>query len=221
MNAMLWTRAFLVAAVATALGTTAHVTAGGLLPGPITAVAAFSSLLVIAAAALTTPAGYVRIVVLVGGGQAAVHLLLTVTAGHVAPHAPVAARPVPPLQRARPGGVRDQLAVVPDPDRATTTATPGLQHLVDHVAGTDAPMMAAHLAAAAGVAWWLWRGEQSAWALLALLWGWVTTPTGAPMRCTARARVLSPRPEDRACRLRESIGSISRRGPPLAPMPST
>ncbi|KAB2810968.1 hypothetical protein F9L07_03245 [Pimelobacter simplex] len=221
MSALLWTRACLVASVATALGTTAHTAAGGLLPSPIIVAAVFATLLVIGAAALTAPASYVRILALVGGGQAAVHLVLTMTGGHLAPHAPTPAQPSPRVSRARSGGVRDQLAVVPDPDRATTTAAPGLQHLLDHLAGTDAPMMAAHLAAAAGVAWWLWRGEQSAWALLALLWGWVIVPTAAPVHRTARATVLIRRSADPARGRRESISSISRRGPPPAPMLST
>jgi len=221
MNAFLWARACMVSGVATALGTAAHTTAGGLLPSPIIVAAVFVTLLVIGAAALTAPASYVRILALVGGGQAAVHLVLTMTAGHVAPHAPTATRPSPGALRTRSGGVRDQLAVVPDPDRATTTAAPGLQHLLDHLGGTDAPMMAAHLAAAAGVAWWLWRGEQSAWALLALLWGWVIVHTASPVHCTARATVLVRRSADRARGRRESISSISRRGPPTAPTLST
>lgn len=176
MNAMLWTRACLVAVVATALGTAAHTTAGGLLPGPVVLASMFSALLVVSAAALTTPASYLRILALVGGGQAAVHLVLTVTAGHAAPHAPAAGQPIPRVLKTRPGGVRDQLAVVSDPNAGTAATGSGLQHFLDHLGGTDAPMMAAHLAAAGGVAWWLWRGEQSAWTLLALLWSWITPP---------------------------------------------
>lgn len=104
MNAFLWARACMVSGVATALGTAAHTTAGGLLPSPIIVAAVFVTLLVIGAAALTAPASYVRILALVGGGQAAVHLVLTMTAGHVAPHAPTATRPSPGALRTRSGG---------------------------------------------------------------------------------------------------------------------
>lgn len=222
MSAILWARASLVAGVATTLGTAAHATAGGLLPGPVILTAIGGTLAVISAAALTAPASYLRIVTLVGGGQAAVHLALTVTAGHLAPHVPTAAPPVLSVPRARTGGVREQLTVVPDPDKATTNGAPGLQHLFDHLAGTDAPMMLAHLVAAAGVAWWLWRGEQSVWALLALLRGWVIAPSIEPFSgsISAMAAALPCVGRQGGCR-REEIGSISRRGPPLLPILST
>ena len=207
-----------MAFVALTVGSMAHTAAGGLLPGPAVWVILFGALAVIATAALTSPAGYVRLFALIGGGQAAVHLVLSLAAGHVGSTPAAAPRVVVETGSVRFGGVREQLAVVPEPRSSAGPAGSDsrlVEHLVEHLAGADAWMLLTHLVASAAVAWWLWRGEQAAWSLIALLWGWVVpllsgsrrSPRGSAGRVAWRlADWVGHRPE--------TTGSISRRGPP-------
>lgn len=213
---LVWGRALFLASIAAMLGGTAHVTAGGLLPSPIALALMVAVLTVLAAPALTVQATYRRLAALVGGGQMIVHLVLTATAGHAAPHAASSPRSavVPGPDRA--GGVRDQLAVVPDADDVGPAAGQGLQHLLDHLAGTNALMAAAHLVAAAGIALWLWRGEQALWTLLALLTRWLRRPerlagSNPRLRFGAGSFASPTSPFTRW----EATASISRRGPPV------
>ena len=170
-----WARAVVVALVATTLGAVAHVSAGGLLPGAGVLVAVAAVLVVLSAAALGHPASYVAIAVLVGGGQLLVHLVLTAASGHGGPHgaSPVVTPPVP-LTTPRSGGVRDALtAATGAPSPSSSAPAPvslhWLDHLRDDITGANLLMSAVHLAAAAAVAWWLFVGERSLWALVALL----------------------------------------------------
>ncbi len=225
MDAMTWIRACVVALVALTIGSMAHTTAGGLLPGPAAWLTLFGALAVTSAAALTTPAGYPRLVALVGGGQAAVHLVLSLTAGHAGSTPAAAPRTAVEAGQARSGGVRDQLAVVPDSrssaEPAGSSARSLIDHLVDHLVGADAWMLLTHLVASAAVAWWLWRGEQAAWALIAMLWGWVVPlwQHSGPLAESA-GRLLWQLAGCAGCR-RVHTGSISRRGPPPPwPLPS-
>lgn len=213
---LVWGRALLLASIAAMLGGTAHVTAGGLLPGPIALALMVAVLTVLAAPALTVQASYRRLAALVGGGQMIVHLVLTATAGHTAPHAASSPRSgvVPGPDRA--GGVRDQLAVVSDADDVGPAAGQGLQHLLDHLAGTNALMAAAHLVAAAGIALWLWRGEQALWTLLALLTRWLRRPERlAESNPRLRFGAGSFAPPAPPFTRWEATASISRRGPPV------
>ena len=80
---VLWARALLLAVVGVFLGVAGHVTADGLLPGPLVLGVLLVVSVVACASLLARPASTLRIVVLLVGGQAAVHLVLTVSGGHV------------------------------------------------------------------------------------------------------------------------------------------
>jgi len=159
-----WLRATLLASVVLAFGTAAHQSAEGLLPGPIGMLLLAGLCLVGSAVALSGPASALRLVVLTAGGQAVVHVFLTLTAGHrgdgAASH--VVARP---LDDAAGGSLMDAYAAS-QPLVADSTGDP-LAHLIADLSG-HAPMMAAHLAAAAVVGLWLALGERALWALVAL-----------------------------------------------------
>lgn len=175
-----WLRAALVAVVAMGFGVTAHALAGGLLP-PLPVMAfTFLGLTTIAGSALGRPAGFARLFLLVAGGQAAVHFVLTATAGHggtgTVEHRHHGATTSaggdgpPPLDRAQ-GGALDQLSVSPDlplPHQHGSSLR-ALDHLAADLTGPHLLMTVAHLAAAGGVALWLLAGERALWALIALL----------------------------------------------------
>ncbi|MAS55748.1 MAG: hypothetical protein CMJ44_14195 [Pimelobacter sp.] len=202
-----WLRALLVTLVATTLGVAAHSLAGGLLPGPAVLVVLGCALLVVAAACLGTPASYGMLVALVGGGQLLVHLVLTASAGH---GDPVAGHGAP----------------------LTATGASAAPHWVEHLradlTGPHLAMAIAHLAAAAGVAAWLLRGERALWTLVALLGACAASVVAALGGRVAAPRTRRPsRPEARLAavarhdvrRLRDLVahGSSGRRGPPVLP----
>ncbi len=141
--AVIWARAALLAAVTLFLGVAAHVTADGLLPSAAWLVVLAVLAVVPCAAILARPASALRIVLTLAGGQAAVHLALTVTAGHLArsgsghvhaagteAHLETTGSALQTLQSA-------QTAVAP----GGLTGESVVGHLVDH-----APMMVVHAA---------------------------------------------------------------------------
>ncbi len=171
-----WARAGLTAVVACSLGLFAHVLAGGQLPAVGWTAAGVATVWVACAALLGRPASRLRLIALVGGGQAAFHLLLTALAGHGGPgqatshHAttPPYAAPVADAQDRR-GSFYD-LTMAATVDSTQGWSTPHwLTHVVEDLTGPHAFMALAHLAAAAGVACWLAVGEQAVWVLVCLL----------------------------------------------------
>jgi hypothetical protein len=169
-----WSRALVLASVAFGLGVAAHLSAGGLVPGPLGLAVLFVLTTTGCAAFLGRAASTLRVTGLVMAGQAAIHAALTAVSGHAGDpvrHAGSHVRPMLPptdrrgsfhdvyerASRARAGGATDQV-VVPD----------WVQHLVDDVTGPHAAMAAAHLVAAALVGLWLASGERALWALIRL-----------------------------------------------------
>jgi hypothetical protein len=163
-------RALLVGSVAFFLGVAGHVTADGLLPGPVglTALFAFSTLL--ALPVLGRRVSSVRTVSLLVGGQTVIHLCLTLSAGHVgqsqqhhATVAPTGTTRLPVVEGRRVGSLQDAFGGTHD--GPVSPVLPG--HLLTDLQA-HAPMMAVHLLAAALVGLWLAHGERLALAVVTL-----------------------------------------------------
>lgn len=215
-----WLRALLVGTIAFLLGVIGHVQADGLLPGPIglTVLLAFSTLL--ALPVLGRRVSTVRTVALLVGGQTLIHLCLTVTAGHVgdAKVATTAATPtglgsLPTLDGRRVGSLQD--AYLGTPNDSVTPVVPG--HLIGDLQ-SHAPMMVAHLVAAALVGLWLAHGERllvsvvtlTGHRLMALVRA--TVPVAVPVVSLASYDALHAPTGPRSVWLTRPD---SRRGPPL------
>jgi hypothetical protein len=156
-------------------GVVAHVSADGLLPGPVALAWIFLVCVVGAAVFLGRPASGLRVVVLLVGGQTFVHAALTALRGH---------RGEPPLSRTpqhavvpaaassggrRVGSLLDQYHAYAPASPGSGPGIPGpVQHLVSDMTGQHALMAIAHLAAAVAVGLWLARGERALWTVLAL-----------------------------------------------------
>jgi hypothetical protein len=211
-----WARAALLTAVTLFLGVAAHVTADGLLPSVAWLVVLGLLGVVPCAALLARPASTLRIVVMLAGGQALVHLALTVTAGHAAgtghehapgtpAHAATTASALETLQQGQAG---------------TTSGGAGLGGLFGHLAG-HAPMMVVHVLAAALVGVWLAVGERALWTMVALAGALLLRPLlllGALTRVGRPAwgepAPATPEPR-RPPATRLLARSVVRRGPPL------
>ena len=216
-----WVRALFAGSFAFFLGTAGHVMADGLLPGTAFLVVLFAFLVLIGLPVLARPASRVRMLGLLVGGQTFIHLCLTLTAGHRGdPRTPTATLPadtgtaqLPVVDGHRVGSFQD--AFVGTASQPATTPTLPIHHLIADLSA-HAPMMVAHLVAAALVALWLAYGERCFFAVLAL---------------TARLLLALVRPAlavDVPVVLRTSLvvvaapltqllvgHSVSRRGPPL------
>lgn len=173
--ALRWSRALVLASVAFGLGVAAHLSAGGLVPGPVGLATLFVLTTAGCAAFLGRAASTLRVTALVMAGQAVIHAALTAVSGHAGdPARRAGAHPGPPTlpttdrrgsfhdayergSLVRGGGATDRIAV---PDWA--------QHLADDLTGPHAAMAVAHLAAAALVGLWLASGERALWALVQL-----------------------------------------------------
>jgi hypothetical protein len=170
-----WSRALVLAGVAYGLGVAAHLSAGGLVPGPLGLTVLFAITLVVAAGLLGRAASTLRVTALVVGGQAFIHTVLTAASGHAgdAVHHQAAgvAPPVDTATVARRGSLYDVYARA---THARTGAADGpavpdwAQHLTDDLTGPHALMAIAHLVAAAAVGLWLASGERALWALVRL-----------------------------------------------------
>lgn len=79
---LLWSRALILGLLASALGTVGHVSADGALPGAATLTTLVVVMVALSAPLLLRPASGLRLMVLLAGGQALVHLALTSAAGH-------------------------------------------------------------------------------------------------------------------------------------------
>jgi hypothetical protein len=178
---LLWSRATLLAVVVVVVSSLGHVLADGLLPGPVAMAGLLLVTTVVSARFLTRQASTPRLVVLLLGGQAAVHGVLSLLAGHGSGHgsghgigqgaAASGARFVfDGRQVERTGSYFDQVEAM-QASPAVAVAGPaqaGGGHLVDHLAAQGAPMLLAHLAAVALLGVWLAVGERALWTVLTL-----------------------------------------------------
>ncbi|WP_459975792.1 hypothetical protein [Nocardioides pyridinolyticus] len=222
-------RGLVTATVAGGLGLVAHVAAGGLLPPVIWLILLYAAIATVAIASMGGPAGLFRMIVLVGGGQFATHLMLTLLAGHAGDHLPARAPSthtdgfVAEVGSGRRGSLYDLTMGRPEPLSGGEFVMPHwLTHILDDLTGPHAAMAFAHLAAAAVVAWWLAQGEAALWTVLALLAASVVrvltrftsmhgvTTRGAQPSIHAAASEQGP-----ARQLASLTGGLGRRGPPL------
>jgi hypothetical protein len=224
---VLWARACLVGLLALGLGVVGHVTADGLLPSPVFLAALLVFSVLLSAPLLSRPASSTRIVAMLVGGQAFIHLALTVTAGHRGEGASAGTAPSPSSGAAgmralpvvdghRVGSLQDAYQGMSGQSTSFAPTLP-VGHLVNDLSA-HAPMMAVHLAAAVLVGLWLGYGERCLWTLLALTGRRVVAavvvlaPVATPLRPGLSAAV-HPEPELRASRW--LARPLSRRGPPL------
>lgn len=203
---LVWPRAFCVGAVAFTFGVVGHVTADGLLPGPLLLAVLFGLSVLLSVPMLARPAGRLRLVAMLVGGQMLVHLVLTLSAGHrgdvtgIASGRPVPAglRSLPVVDGRRVGSLQDAYQGMSGQSVGATTPTLPIGHLVSDLSA-HAPMMAVHLVAAAVVGLWLAYGERCLWTVLALTGrrvlaaSWALGPVpGAPRPATRSAYAELP-----------------------------
>lgn len=220
-----WARASLLAAVVLGTGTVAHVSAGGLLPGPDGLVVLTLVCTTLAAALLGREASALRLVALAVGGQTLVHTALAAMAGHHGEtHRSAAAALPAPVPGPRTGSYFDQWAQAHPPSAGAGPAVPSwLVHAVADVA--EHPLMAlAHVLASVAVGLWLAVGERALWAVLAVTADWALALARRLRAAIAGVAPIAPRPAPvrrtayRLSRLhRRDIWSRGpvRRGPPL------
>ncbi|MGL5827139.1 MAG: hypothetical protein ACRCYU_20330 [Nocardioides sp.] len=201
-------RAIILGCVMMLLGVLGHVSAHGLLPGAGTLSALWAANVVVATALLGRPVPIRYVVLLVAGGQTAVHLTLTLTAGHLGD---ATAGDVAPASVV--SGLDGGLAV-----------TIGWPQLLAELSA-HAPMMVAHLLAGCGVGMWLGVGERALWGLIAAAHTRILRPVIALLAALAAVRVLAvgvlvPMPDQpKLPRPRYAVlaRSVVRRGPPVLP----
>jgi hypothetical protein len=217
-----WVRALFAGSFAFFLGVAGHLMADGLLPGTAFLVVLYALTLGISLPVLVRPASRRRLLGLMVGGQTVIHLCLTLTAGHVGdPKVGSGPRPhdagftqLPTVDGHRVGSFQDAFAGT-DQLPATTPTLP-IHHLVADLSA-HAPMMVAHLVAAALVALWLAHGERCLVTVLAVTTRLLVAlarpvlPVTAPvvLRSTLTDVVVAGCRDVLLCR------SVSRRGPPL------
>ncbi|MBA2955821.1 hypothetical protein GON03_15915 [Nocardioides sp. MAH-18] len=219
--AVLWVRAVVLGVVTLFLGVAGHVTADGLLPGPPFLVALLVGSVLLSAPVLARQVSPLRMVALLVGGQTAIHLVLSVAAGHAGDRVAAVATPrgtplgtLPTVDGRRVGSLQDAYDGMSSQGGLAPTLPIG--HLVGDLAA-HAPMMAAHLAAAALVGLWLGYGERCLFTLIALSGrrvlaaAWALAPVVVPPR-------VAPVDAARALAGPRSVWLVrpdSRRGPPL------
>lgn len=188
-----WLRAALLSAVASLVGISGHVYAGGLLPDPVTIGALYVMGVVGCAFLLGQPASTLRVIGLTIGGQVAMHTALSLSGGHV--DKPAHGFPSP-------GQLSHELS-----------------HLIAEAVWEHGTMTLVHIAASLAVALWLAAGERALWSLLSHL----TNALVALVRRAGCAealhlpvlRLLAGVEVAEAAHLERFDGSLSRRGPPL------
>lgn len=192
-------RGSLVGIVMMFAGLLGHVSAGGLLPGVPWLATLLGLNLLVALLVLGRPISVRFLVLLIVGGQAAGHVVLTLTAGHVGESAG------PIIQV-----IDGKLLYASD-----------WHHLLAEFS-THAPMMMAHLMAGATVGMWLGVGERALWALIAGAHARLIRPLIVLRSALAAVRapahgVLLARPEIPVMRPAVAVlaRSVVRRGPPL------
>ncbi|MGB0101510.1 MAG: hypothetical protein WBP61_14630 [Nocardioides sp.] len=218
---VLWARAAIVGCVAFLLGVVGHVSAEGLLPGPVLLVALLTASVLLSVPLLDRQASPVRLVALLVGGQVAIHVLLTATAGHVGDRVAATSgaggslAQLPVVDGRRTGSLQQAYEGMGGASHSAAPALP-LGHLVDDLSA-HAPMMAAHLAAAAVVGLWLAYGERCLWAVLALTGRRVLAVALllVPVVLPATRLVATVDRTPRLPRVRWHLSPQLRRGPPL------
>lgn len=221
---VLWLRALFAGSFAFFLGLAGHVMADGLLPGPALLTVLFLGTVLVSLPFLARPASRLRMLVLLLGGQTFIHLAFTLTAGHVGdPQRPstglahgVGPASLPTVGGQRVGSFQD--AFHGTAAQPAQTPTLPVHHLVADLQA-HAPMMVAHLAAAALVALWLAYGERVVFTVLTVTAGLVLAlvrpvlPVAVPVLATATTYAA----ERVATRLRQLLLTrpAQRRGPPL------
>lgn len=172
---VLWLRAGLVGTLAFGLGVVGHVSADGLLPGPVLLTVLLTGSVLLSAPLLDQRASALRLVTMLVGGQTAIHVVLSVSAGHAgdgSAHAgahsamPPKVGTLPTVDGRRVGSLQDAYDGISGHAGAPDPALP-VGHLLSDLSA-HAPMMAVHLAAAVLVGLWLAYGEQFLWSILAL-----------------------------------------------------
>jgi hypothetical protein len=198
-----WVRALVLAGVCLTLGVTLHVSADGLLPGPVPLLVLLGLSTAGAAAFLGAPASTRRVVALLVVWQTLVHGALTVLSGH---------RGDLPGSHAEAAG------------HGHGVASARVQHLLADVTGPHVAMALGHLLAAAVVGLWLAAGERALWRLLTLAVRPVLSVVGALRGVATGAgwsvavrRVRAPRiaPCAGLLPLWFLVRAVPRRGPPV------
>ena len=222
--AVLWVRALCVGSFAFLLGVAGHAMADGLLPGPTALVALLVFSVLVSVPVLTRPASGLRLAALLVAGQTFIHVCLTATAGHRGDPAAAAATPaphptglsqLPVVDGRRVGSLQD--AYLGGSDLSSSTPTLPLAHLISDLQA-HAPMMVAHLVAAALVGLWLAQGERCLWTLVALLGRQVLTLVRPVVPVRVAVGSLVSYVAHRAPAGPRSVWLVrpdSRRGPPL------
>lgn len=163
--ALLWARAALLATVVLTASVVGHVSADGLLPGPVAMAGLLAAATVASAVFLTHQASPLRLVSLLVAGQAALHGVLTLLAGHgpagAAPAGavmsgavtsgaggPGASTPaVAAVAGERTGSYFDQVGAMHAATLEQLTASAASGAAVEHLAGHAAGHAAAHTTA--------------------------------------------------------------------------
>lgn len=222
---VLWARAIAAGSIAFFLGVAGHVMAAGLLPGVPFLSALFAMSVLLSAPILSRPAGRLRLMALMVGGQTVIHLVLSVTAGHAGdPTATTPAvvgstglRSLPVVDGHRVGSLQDAYQGMSGQPSSLAPTLP-IGHLINDLTA-HASMMAAHLAAAALVGLWLAYGERCLWTILALTGQRIVAVwllLHAPVTATPSPRstyILDRAPA--GPRSHWLVRPDSRRGPPL------
>ena len=183
----MWSRAAVLGPVVLVSGAVSHVAADGRLPSVVPMVLVLAACTALSAFFLRSRASAMRLVALLVGGQAATHLLLSVTAGHHgAGSGASGASPAPgssagpALQVVADDGGRRVGSLADHFDAASAaggrageavTAGPFAQaasHLVEHTLAQGPLMLLAHTAGAVALGLWLAVGESALWHLLVL-----------------------------------------------------
>ncbi len=193
---LVWLRASVVGSMVVLFGVVGHVSADGLLPGTLAMALMVAVAVALAGLLLTRRASTARLVTLLVAGQFLVHVVLSSTAGHrgesrlvaTAARLPAAPATLPAADGRRVGSLFDAHELSQTTHTSSMPSLP-VGHLIDDLAA-HAPMMAAHLAAAALVGLWLALGERTLWALMTLtgrqILAVTTMPALVPLPDTAR-----------------------------------
>jgi hypothetical protein len=186
-----WLRALTLAAAALLAGSLAHLGADGTLPGPVALTGLLAVATAVTAALLRHAASTRRVLALLVGGQAAIHLALTAASGH------------------HEDG---------PPEPALTGPALWLHHLSEDLTWDHAAMAVAHAAAAAAVGLWLAHGERAVWRLVAIA-GQAVVAVVRPLplpRVLGTPRVVPLTETLLPPTLPAAARSVRRRGPPAA-----
>ncbi len=196
---MRFLRAVLLAGVIVGIGSLAHVSAAGSVPGTAEMVTLYVLVAAVCAALLGREASTLRLVALTVGGQSAVHGAVSAMSGHT--------------------GAAGHAGMGHD-----TVLTASLAEL-----GANPVMAAVHLAAALVVALWLAVGERALWSLLTLARSTARGVLGqlvlalrlhpVVLRAVPRVPRLSPARVEPRPQLPLWSRGPARRGPPMALLP--